>query len=147
MALRKLPKNKTEAKQLQENEEIGKGYHQAYQTASVTIRNWFVTFGIVGPAAFFLNDKFSEKFLSSPNKKIILWLFLIGSFAQVFTLLLNRWNNWLLYRMYDLNRTNSLRFKICIWISDQFEIDVAADLISCAAFVTAIIYAAGVVLN
>jgi hypothetical protein len=108
---------------------------QNYAEYSKTLRAWLVAYGIGGPVLFFTNQDLTQAIANSPNKRLILALFLIGVSSQVLLAFLNKWCAWHIYAgENDRKYRDKLIYRVWAWINDQSVIDFAIDAISLVAF-------------
>lgn len=108
----------------------------AYHSGAKALRTWLVAYGIGGPILFLSQDALAIALAASPQKYIIIALFLGGLSAQILIAILNKWVNWYSYSL-TVNPVSTLarRHKLVIWLANQFWIDMICDIISSVTFV------------
>ena len=77
------------------------GHFEAYFEYSKTIRIWFVSYGIGAPIVFLTQSNLMEIIISSSLGKDAIDYFLYGVVLQISISIINKWNNWHLYAVYD----------------------------------------------
>lgn len=115
-----------------------KEYHSAYAEGSRMFRTWLIAYGVGGPVLFLTQGGICLKIINSGEAAMIVYLFLFGVFLQVMIALINKWINWILYAYADSSeRKSSIKEEIYGFadiVSEQFWLDIAADLGSILAF-------------
>lgn len=107
----------------------------SYADYNRTLRTWLVAFGIGAPVLFLTNEKLSEKLISAPNAKCIVFAFLAGCFAQVIIALINKITNWCEYYGEIAPEFKKKHYYIVAdYVGRQFLIDFTADVITIGLF-------------
>ncbi len=115
--------------------------YSAYLEYNKVLRSWFVAFGIGGPALFLINPQIGNKLAGTGHFKYISGLFLAGAAFQVLGALINKFDNWYVYRgANDLDYQRKKRFKASKWLIEQFWIDIGLDVATAVAFGLATLY-------
>lgn len=124
------------------------GLYRVYEDYSRTFRTWLVAYGIGGPILIFTNQRLENGFLASPLARWIVLLFFIGVFMQVLLAFINKTAMWICYASAQAAEecedeeefTETKLQELAAWVSRQYWIDFAADLISMASFALATIF-------
>lgn len=119
-----------------------------YASGAKDLRGWFLAYGVGGPFLFISNKEVFARVANSPSALCIVTLFLIGVGLQILITLINKWNNWWLYRHWVDKRElahQSLSVRLSNWLSDQILIDISVDLLSfglmaCATIMTIAVF-------
>ena len=69
----------------------------AYLEYNKVLRTWFVGFGIGGPALLLVNNSIAKSLVEAGQLRAVVFLFLLGTTAQVLGALLNKIANWYVY--------------------------------------------------
>ena len=110
-------------------------HFQNYAEYSKTLRAWLVAYGIGGPVLFFTNKDLTQAISQSPEKRLIIALFMIGVTSQVLLAFINKWCAWHLYAgEYDRGYRDRRAYKIWAWVADHSVIDFVIDATSLSAF-------------
>lgn len=110
-----------------------------YLEYNKTLRTWFVSFGIGGPVLFLVNPAILEALKKSEVGPWVVGLFLAGCGLQIFVALLNKIISWNLYGgESDEPYRETFRYKACEFFN-SFWIDAFFDVLSLAAFVSAVV--------
>src|SRR6266545_2343522 len=129
------PTNPTALGVLQQPQFDGKDELAAYLEYNKILRSWFVAFGVGGPALFLINESAANHLIDSGQLGTVAALFLVGTGAQVGGTLVNKICNWYVYRgASDRQYQSNVRYKISVWLVQQFWIDIALDLTTIATF-------------
>lgn len=110
-------------------------HYQNYAEYSKTLRAWLVAYGIGGPVLFFTNKDLAQSISQSPDKRLIITLFMIGVTSQVLLAFINKWCAWHIYAgENDHGHRDRRTYKIWAWINKQSIIDFVIDATSLSAF-------------
>ena len=127
-------KNKPTRTDGDEPEDSSDGFN-AYLEYNKVLRTWFVGFGIGGPALLLVNNNIAKSLVEAGQLRDVVFLFLIGTTAQVLGALLNKIANWYVYiGTIDPNMKGSRRQRFADWLISQFWIDIAVDVSTIACF-------------
>jgi hypothetical protein len=125
----------------QKDNREGKENFSVYVEYSRTLRIWLVAYGIGGPVLFLTQTEISKKILESGHALIVVSLFFLGVFSQIFIALLNKYVNWYLYCYADPeNRKYPRLYEWVKNVSQKIEIDIGCDLVSMLAFPIATVW-------
>jgi hypothetical protein len=119
----------------QASAERAKSFYAAYEEHSKTLRTWLVAYGIGSPVLLLTNESLSAKLTLAPNGAMIGMLFLVGVVGQVLLAALNKALMWYCYflELYP-SRRRSRAYGYAFWLSEQFWIDLLADVVSLILF-------------
>jgi hypothetical protein len=121
------------------DEEDGANNFPTYLEYNRILRTWFVAFGIGGPALFLANASIAVRLSDTGNLQCVASLFLVGALAQVLGALTNKFANWIIYYgEADQAFQASQRYRLALWVSQQFWIDIALDLLTVVTFAWAV---------
>ncbi len=118
----------------QENEAQAVAHFSNYAEYNKTVRTWFVSFGIAGMALLLTNPSLFEQ-LSIQNRRCVVYGFLVATGCQVIDGFINKSAAWYMYAgsaSPDLRATT--KYKFWEWITQQYWIDLLADLASILCF-------------
>jgi len=119
-------------------EREAKEYFSAYSEGAKMLRAWFIAYGVGGPVLFLTQEGISSRILESGQANFIVYLFLAGVLFQVVIALINKWVNWILYAYANpsdkKSRTQKTSYEVADVISEQFWLDMLADLGSIFTF-------------
>jgi hypothetical protein len=74
-----------------------KDYAEAYRQHATTLRNWFVAYGVGGPAVLLTNEKLQLALKSSGSYALVGWFFLAGVALQVLLAFVDKYADWICY--------------------------------------------------
>ena len=72
-------------------------YKEAYRIHATALRNWFVVYGIGGPALLLSNDSVFKKAQDTGITETIGGCFLLGAACQVVLSLIDKYADWVCY--------------------------------------------------
>jgi hypothetical protein len=123
----------------QRREASARDYYDNYAEYNRTLRAWFVIFGVGGPATLLAREGLAERLAAAGELGLVAALFVLGAAAQVLIALLNKTASWFAYHG-ELSKPfrRTRRYRAMTWVNNQFWLDVAMDMVSIAAFATAI---------
>jgi hypothetical protein len=127
------------------------GYFKVYEEYSKTLRTWFVAYGIGAPVLLLNNDELRKAVIATGAAKRIALYFLVGVGLQIAVTALNKAVAWIVYAELETNATAARKAtaagttvtvavrtwyqELADWVSEQFWIDLGADILTGAAFV------------
>src|ERR1700752_183287 len=113
-------------------------YLNAYGEFAKTLRTWLVAYGIGAPVLLVTNESASRAIKASGQARTIAICFLIRATIQVVLATLNKAAMWGLYYGEENERVkyNKL-YKVAFWFSENFWIDILADIASLVLFAIA----------
>lgn len=110
-------------------------YYKAYEEHAKTLRTWLVAYGIGAPVLFMTNERLSGAISHNAAAPWIAGFFLGGVGLQVALATTNKVVNWAAYfALQNPAKCEGRRFKIAIWMSEQFWIDFIVDLAAMIVF-------------
>jgi hypothetical protein len=111
----------------------------AYAEWSKHLRTWLVAYGIGAPILFLSRKEVWDVLAASPDRRLIAKLFLGGVALQVGVATLNKWSSWGYYSTQQWPAAYGGKWwaKPAEWLVDQFWVDLLADVLTLAAFITA----------
>lgn len=125
---------KSAERDVNEADDAGDGFN-AYLEYNKVLRTWFVGFGIGGPALLLVNNNIAKSLVEAGQLRDVVFLFLIGTTAQVLGALLNKIANWYVYiGTVDTSLKGSRRQRFADWLIGQFWIDIAVDVLTIVSF-------------
>lgn len=102
------------------------------------LRTWLVAYGIGAPVLVLTNDALSAQFISKPEIKYFGSAFLLGVMIQVALAFLNKVVMWTCYYGEEEDEEDVFKktwiYKSAHWLSNQFLIDIALDLLTICLF-------------
>jgi hypothetical protein len=111
-----------------------------YQEYNKTLRAWFVSFGVGGPALLLVNAALLETVRRSGYALCIIVLFLLGGVFQIVVAFLNKTASWHMYRGEgDDAYMATGKYKCWAKINDSYWIDFLLDVLTLLAFGAAIV--------
>lgn len=126
--------NKSAKHSSDEAEDASDGFG-AYLEYNKVLRTWFVGFGIGGPALLLVNNSIAKSLVEAGQLRDVVFLFLLGTTAQVLGALLNKVANWYVYiGTIDPALKGSRRQRFADWLISQFWIDIAVDVLTIVSF-------------
>jgi len=110
-------------------------YYKVYEEYAKNLRTWFVAYGVGAPVLFVSNKDIAEKLASSHAAPSIAAFFLFGVALQIALALVNKNAMWGCYwtEKYPAEASKK-RFRFAHWVSGQYWIDVALDLLTVLFF-------------
>lgn len=109
--------------------------YKAYEDYSKTLRTWFVAFGVGAPLVLLTNEKLSGKLAASPLLPTLVSAYCVGVGLQVLLAILNKNAMWACYygdAEPAFQRTR--RYRVAAWLSEQYWIDAAVDVVTAILF-------------
>ena len=127
---RKRPQNARTSDGVQES-----GFFAPYAEFAKTLRTWFVAYGIGAPVVVLSNDKLRETLRLSGEARTVTSLFLMGVGVQVAAALIYKMCMWYLYLAELQPRLHETRrYRISVYVSEAFGIELFFDLVTLGAF-------------
>jgi hypothetical protein len=118
-------------------------FADAYRQHAATLRNWFVAYGVGGPALLITNDKLQLALRNYGRLELVGWCFLGGVFLQVVLSFTDKYADWLCYRacvnegsIPDPKKRNSLETVAFWWVTSNWP-SILIELVSVLAFAVA----------
>lgn len=111
--------------------ETAKDLFVNYSEYNKTLRTWFVTFGVGGPALFLATPSLAQKLYAAGHLDTVIWYFLAGSGLQILIAIINKFAGWYEYRAC---RENKIFGGFWGWVSSLFWLDQILDVLTVASF-------------
>ena len=121
------------------NQDLVKEYHDLYIYHGRVLRTWLVAYGVGAPAVLLTRDSAWNALREYENAPLLAGLFFLGVLAQVVITLVNKTVNWLVYNAEDtpdLKKTSRWWDYVDV-LSEQYWLDVLADVVSIVSFIWA----------
>ena len=119
----------------QRNSSRKRDYYKAYEEHARTLKTWLVAYGVGALFLFVAHDKAWEKLAAAPGTTLIMGLFIFGVGVQVLMSAINKTSMWACYFGEEKSSfKDSRRYKTASWVSEQFILDVVADIATIVAF-------------
>jgi len=117
-------------------------YYETYAEYARTLRNWFVAYGIGGPLLLVTDAPVAQRLGQSAAFNWVIYLFLFAILVQLLLVVQNKWVSWAMHSgATDPERQAAGWYETADWLHAKFGIDVACDLLSAAALLTATLLA------
>lgn len=117
-------------------------YYQAYEEHAKTLRAWFIALGVGGPGFLLAQTEISKGLNEDGTFVAVVLLFLIGIFVQALVVFLNKTVMWVIYYTHEPDKKGTpptFVTKVADYLSEQFWIDIVADLLTAGLFSFAVI--------
>jgi hypothetical protein len=113
-------------------------FFRVYEDYAKNLRTWFVAYGVGAPVLFVSNESVAKRLASSHAAPTIAAYFLAGVALQIALAMINKNAMWACYwsSRYP-EEAFKRRFRFAHWISGQYIIDVAIDILTIASFAIA----------
>jgi hypothetical protein len=106
-----------------------------YQEYNKTLRAWLVTFGVGVLTLFLLHPDVLKPLKQSGQLRVVIQLYLGGCGAQILIAMLNKFAGWYgYYAAVHPNEAERRWYKFWTWLSNQFWLDMIADIASLILF-------------
>jgi hypothetical protein len=110
-----------------------------YAEYNKTLRTWFVTFGLGGPALFLVNDALALKLKAAGSLAPVAWCFLVGCGLQVVIALLNKNCAWHSYSAKtEPALTKKWNYRLWLKLESWYWLDLIFDVLTTCLFAYAI---------
>lgn len=109
--------------------------YKAYEDYSKTLRTWYVAFGVGAPLVLLTNENLSGKLAGSPLLPSLVAAYCLGVGLQVLLAILNKNAMWACYYG-EIQPTfvQTRRYRFAAWLSEQYWIDAAVDVVTAVLF-------------
>jgi hypothetical protein len=111
------------------------GLYAAYEEHAKTLRTWLVAYGIGAPVLFVSQDALWARIAASGSVRTIAGAFLWGVALQVLLAAINKNAMWACYfGDKHVPYRSTKRYKLAMWVSEQYSIDFVADVATMVLF-------------
>lgn len=112
-------------------------YKEAYRLHATTLRNWFVVYGVGGPALLLGNEKILVKANAEAVTGVVMLCFIAGAACQVLLSLVDKYADWICYVRSSANiapAKRNCKQRIADWWMTRDFPSVFLDLATIGAF-------------
>lgn len=114
------------------------GFFDAYAAFSRTLRGWLIVYGIGGPVLLATQPALGQGLASAGCAYLVTMLFLAGVAVQIAAALMYKSAMWYAYAgECEASFQTTMRYRIAIWLTDQFWLELLLDVLAIGLFLAA----------